>query len=127
MVSRERVFGQRELKANRLSGHAVRARPHSSSPARPGTSKLGVAVPLSQEATSAERNASWQTRSLRVPRGTRRAKQQVDSFVRVAALAVQFNLPDEHRDYALVYDAQETTAGRAPIRRAPVLIRSDNR
>jgi hypothetical protein len=53
------------------------------------------------------------------------AKQQVDSFVRVAALADKFNLTDEERDYALVKayeqhrerlfdDAQET----ARIRRA---------
>ena len=49
------------------------------------------------------------------------AKQQVDSFVRVAALADQFNLTDEQRDFALVKayeqhrerlvdDAQETRA-----------------
>src|SRR5829696_10433977 len=66
------------------------------------------------------------------------AKQQVDSFVRVAALADQFNLTDEQRDYALIkaYEqhrerlvdvAQETTAGRAPIRRRRCLIRSANR
>ena len=53
------------------------------------------------------------------------AKQQVDSFVRVAALADKFNLTDEERDYALVKayeqhrerlfdDAQDT----ARIRRA---------
>jgi len=53
------------------------------------------------------------------------AKQQVESFVRIAALADQFNLTDEEKDYALVKayeqhrerlaEAQETTAG---IRRA---------
>src|SRR5215217_9608994 len=30
------------------------------------------------------------------------AKQQVESFVRIAALADQFNLTDEEKDYALV-------------------------
>jgi len=45
------------------------------------------------------------------------AKQQVDSFVRVAALADQFNLTDEQRDYAPHQGLR--AASRATCRRHP--------